>query len=86
MDDLPILVEPDHVDGKLAVLHPELVELDLLEHEEKAVVLGQESGGVTLPGIFDPGADGRLAMFHEEHWPMRVGEWHERDRGHATER
>ncbi len=51
----------------------------------QAVVLGQESGGVTLPGIFDPGADGRLAMFHEEHWPMRVGDWQERDRGHATE-
>jgi len=52
----------------------------------QAVVLGQESDGVTLTGILDAGADGRLAMFHEEHWPLRVGEWHERDRGHATER
>ena len=51
----------------------------------EAVVLGQESDGVTLPGIFDAGADGRLAMFHEDHWPMRIGDWHERDRGHATE-
>jgi hypothetical protein len=48
----------------------------------EAVVLGQESDGVTLPGIFDAGGEGRLAMFHEEHWPLRVGDWHERDRGH----
>jgi hypothetical protein len=48
----------------------------------EAVVLGQEAEGVTLLGLNDPGADGRLAMFHEEHWPMRVGEWRERDRGH----
>ena len=52
----------------------------------EAIVLGQESDGVTLPGILDAGADGRLAMFHEEHWPMRVGDWQERDRGHATQR
>ena len=52
----------------------------------EAVVLGQESDGVTLPGILDAGADGRLAMFHAEHWEMRVGDWQERDRGHATER
>ena len=52
----------------------------------EAVVLGQESDGVTLPGILDAGADGRLAMFHEAHWPMRVGDWEERDRGHATQR
>jgi hypothetical protein len=50
----------------------------------EAVVLGQESDGVTLLGLQDAGADGRLAMFHEEHWPQRVGEWVERDRGHAT--
>jgi hypothetical protein len=48
----------------------------------EAVVLGQESDGATLPGIQDAGADGRLAMFHEEHWPLRVGPWLERDRGH----
>ena len=47
-------------------------------------MLGQESDGVTVPGLIDPGADGRLAMFHEEHWPERVGPWIERDRGHAT--
>jgi hypothetical protein len=52
----------------------------------EAVVLGQENDGVTLPGVFDSMAEGRLAMFHEEHWPMRVGEWAERDRGHAKER
>jgi hypothetical protein len=52
----------------------------------QGVVLGQESDGVSLPGILDASADGRLAMFHEEHWPMRVGEWQERDRGHATDR
>jgi hypothetical protein len=52
----------------------------------EAIVLGQESDGVTLPGILDAAADGRLAMFHEEHWPLRVGDWQERDRGHATER
>ncbi len=46
------------------------------------VVLGQESDGVTLPGIFDAGGEGRLAMFHEDHWPLRVGEWLERSRGH----
>lgn len=48
----------------------------------EAVVLGQESDGVTLPDLLDAGADGRLAMFHEEHWAMRVGDWQERDRGH----
>ena len=48
------------------------------------VVLGQEGDGATLPGILDPAADGRLAMFHADHWQMRVGDWHERDRGHAT--
>jgi len=47
----------------------------------EAVVLGQESDGVTLLGLQDAAADGRLAMFHEEHWPMRVGQWQERDRG-----
>jgi hypothetical protein len=52
----------------------------------EAVVLGQESDGVTLPGILDAGADGRLAMFHADHWAIRVGDWQERDRGHATER
>ena len=41
---------------------------------------------MTVPGLLDTGADGRLAMFHEEHWPMRVGGWIERDRGHAKER
>jgi hypothetical protein len=51
----------------------------------EAVVLGQESDGFTLPGMLDAAAEGRLAMFHEEHWPMRIGDWHERDRGHATE-
>jgi len=45
------------------------------------VVLGQESDGITLPGLNDPAADGRLAMFHAEHWPLRVGDWEERDRG-----
>jgi hypothetical protein len=52
----------------------------------EAVVLGQESDGATLPGILDAGADGRLAMFHADHWEMRIGDWLERDRGHATER
>ena len=28
----------------------------------EAVVLGQEAEGVTLPGLNDPGAEGRLAM------------------------
>ena len=51
----------------------------------EAVVLGQESDGLSLLGIQDAGAGGRLAMFHEEHWPMRIGEWVERDRGHATD-
>ena len=37
-----------------------------------AVVLGQESDGGDVLGP-RRGADGRLAMFHEEHWPMRVG-------------
>jgi hypothetical protein len=50
------------------------------------VVLGQESDGATLTGILDAGSDGRLAMFHEEHWERRVGDWQERDRGHATTR
>ena len=49
------------------------------------IVLGQESDGATLPGILDAGSDGRLAMFHAEHWEMRVGDWQERDRGHATD-
>lgn len=48
------------------------------------VVLGQESDGATLPGLQDAGADGRLALFHADHWEMRVGDWLERDRGHAT--
>lgn len=48
----------------------------------QAVVLGQQSDGVTLVGLLDAGADGRLALFHEECWPMRVGSWIERDRGH----
>jgi hypothetical protein len=50
----------------------------------EAVVLGQESDGATLTGLLDAGADGRLAMFHADHWEMRVGDWQERDRGHAT--
>ena len=32
-----------------------------------------ERRGERQPGLLDTGADGRLAMFHEEHWPMRVG-------------
>jgi hypothetical protein len=52
----------------------------------EAVVLGQESDGATVVGMQDSAADGRLAMFHEEHWEDRVGPWVERDRGHATER
>ena len=52
----------------------------------EAVVLGQESDRVELSGILGPSSDGRLAMFHEEHWEVRIGEWQERDRGHATER
>jgi hypothetical protein len=52
----------------------------------EGIVLGQESDGAMLPGIMDSASDGRLAMFHEEHWPMRIGEWQERDRGHATQR
>lgn len=51
----------------------------------EAVVLGQESARVELSGVLGAGVDGRLAMFHEEHWPERIGEWQERDRGHATE-
>lgn len=50
----------------------------------QAVVLGQEADGITLIGLQDASADGRLAMFHEAHWPDRIGEWTERDRGHAT--
>ena len=50
----------------------------------QGVVLGQESDGVTVTGLIDPGADGRLALFHEEHWAERIGPWVERDRGHAT--
>jgi len=50
----------------------------------EAVVLGQQSDGITLAGLSDATADGRLAMFHADHWPMRVGDWLERDRG--TER
>lgn len=49
----------------------------------EAVVLGQESDGATITGIQDARADGRLAMFHEEHWEDRIGPWVERDRGHA---
>jgi hypothetical protein len=52
-----------------------------IEHGE-AVVLGQEGEGVTILGLNNPGAEGRVALFHEEHWPMRVGDWVERDRGH----
>ena len=52
----------------------------------QAVVLGQESDGATLPAILDATADGRLAMFHEDHWDDRIGPWVERDRGHATAR
>ena len=48
----------------------------------QAVVLGQEAEGVTMLGLNDPSAEGRVAMFHEDHWPMRVGDWLERDRGH----
>ena len=51
-----------------------------------AIVLGQETDGVTLVGFQDAAADGRLATFHEEHWSDRVGEWLERDRGHAMPR
>jgi hypothetical protein len=50
----------------------------------EAIVLGQESDGTTLLGLQDAGADGRLAMFHAEHWDERIGDWLERDRGHAT--
>jgi hypothetical protein len=52
----------------------------------EAVVLGQELDGARVIGILDTANDGRLATFHEEHWPDRIGEWQERDRGHATER
>ena len=48
--------------------------------------MGQESDGFTVIGLQDAGADGRVAMFHEAHWPDRIGEWTERDRGHATQR
>jgi hypothetical protein len=51
----------------------------------EAVVLAQEADGATLVGILDATADGRVAMFHEDHWEDRVGPWVERDRGHATE-
>ena len=51
-----------------------------------AVVLGQEADGAVLTGIQDAVADGRVAMFHEEHWEDRIGPWVERDRGHATAR
>jgi hypothetical protein len=51
-----------------------------------AVVLGQEADGTTLIGLQDAAADGRVAMFHEDHWPDRIGPWVERDRGHATPR
>jgi hypothetical protein len=51
-----------------------------------AIVLAQEADGVRLPGFQDSAADGRLGTFHEDHWPERVGEWLERDRGHAKER
>lgn len=50
------------------------------------VVMGQERDGATLPGILDAGSDGPIGLFHEDHWPLRVGEWQERDRGHATGR
>ena len=31
--------------------------------------------------------NGDLALLdHVEHWPLRIGDWHERNRGHATER
>ena len=52
----------------------------------EAVVLAQELDGARLVGIQDSAADGRFGTFHEEHWPDRIGEWQERDRGHATER
>ena len=52
----------------------------------EAVVLGQEGDGATVVGFQDAVADGRVAMFHEEHWADRVGPWVERDRGQATER
>ena len=48
----------------------------------EAVVLGQASDDVSMLGLSDPSAEGRVGMFHEEHWPMRVGDWVERDRGH----
>ncbi len=48
------------------------------------IVLGQESDGASLTGILDSTADGRLAMFHAEHWEDRIGPWIERDRGEAT--
>jgi hypothetical protein len=48
------------------------------------VVMGQESDGATLPGILDAGSDGRIGLFHEDHWQLRIGDWLERDRGHAT--
>jgi hypothetical protein len=52
----------------------------------EAIVLGEESDGATIVGFLDSAADGRLAMFHEEHWEERIGPWVERDRGHATAR
>lgn len=52
----------------------------------RPIVLGQEADGATLSGFQDAGADGRLAMFHEECWEQRIGEWLERDRGHASPR
>ncbi len=51
----------------------------------EAIVLGQEADGATVLGLQDAGADGRLAMFHEEHWDDRIGDWQERDRGHAKD-
>jgi hypothetical protein len=51
----------------------------------EALVMGQESDGVTLPGILDAANDGRIGLFHEDHWELRVGDWQERDRGHAKE-
>jgi hypothetical protein len=49
----------------------------------EAVVLAQESDGVVMVGFLDTTADGRIATFHEAHWPERVGNWQERERGHA---
>ena len=41
MDDTQMFIQPEDVDREAAVLHPDALEAQLLEHEQHAVIFGQ---------------------------------------------